>query len=553
MKSSLLVALIIIEIFTGINCSNRSLVTEHNKLIDDCVLYKYKHERVVNKTGGIFAEYQQFVVENVDENEQIENVFYEFIQIFNKTRGQLTCEKIQSLCMVKTVQRRTPMGSSKCYTSRKISMLRSQPLNLRAMFPFESFFDVNETACVELEKKSLEDRGYCGRPLRFGFISFKLDDTLIKETNLWNYFILNTVLCALGLFTNIVCLAVFIHSKYLMPKMGNREAFIVFASSNITYLVTNWFMFTLTPGASSYAFVRDHPALFSVLICKALFYINLSSFFLSELIVCTLSLHRALTVFFPLQLIFLSSKYPRLIPSAFAIFLSLAFLLPFVNLVFNTSLDVNEIQSISEKTNINQYCSIHPLAGNLSMISKVVVAFFMIIALTISSIAIIVKLLMLKQTAKNMDKKMPKDRNFFSAIFSKGSSSKSTTNEEEQTQASVSLVGDSKSGDSKSVLLKTEKLARRKSDAINNMTIVLAVATVFYNLAYLISFYNMDRNRELLKNKDYGSIVVHREVEIIFFQVKFSITGLLFFVSGEIFRTNLYAFCKKSLRLIRCK
>lgn len=49
---------------------------------------------------------------------------------------------------------------------------------------------------------------------------FNVQKMLIKETKLWNYFALKLALVILGIITNSVCLAVFIHSKYINPIMG---------------------------------------------------------------------------------------------------------------------------------------------------------------------------------------------------------------------------------------------------------------------------------------------------------------------------------------------
>ena len=108
--------------------------------------------------------------------------------------------------------------------------------------------------------------------------------------------------------------------------------------------------------------------------------------------------------------------------------------------------------------------------------------------------------------------------------------------------------------DTKSLMeSKAEKAVQSKNDAINNMIIVLAVATIFFNIVYLLIFFNIFNNSEWLKNKDYLRIVINREVETFLYLLKPSITGLLFFVSGEVFRANFYAFFRKCLRFITCK
>jgi hypothetical protein len=50
-------------------------------------------------------------------------------------------------------------------------------------------------------------------------------------------------------------------------------------------------------------------------------------------------------------------------------------------------------------------------------------ACFWIPVMTFTSIAIIIRLLLLKKKRKSMMKKMPKGRNFFSAVFSKSTKS----------------------------------------------------------------------------------------------------------------------------------
>lgn len=96
----------------------------------------------------------------------------------------------------------------------------TQLSNLRQMLPFERFFEVNGTVCETVKSKSKDDSKYCELVER-NFYKYKVTETLIKETKLWNYFLVNTILVAIGLLTNFICLVVFIHSKYLIPKMGN--------------------------------------------------------------------------------------------------------------------------------------------------------------------------------------------------------------------------------------------------------------------------------------------------------------------------------------------
>ncbi len=71
-----------------------------------------------------------------------------------------------------------------------------------------------------------EKEGYCEQTGQ-KFYKSQLQQVLIKNTNIWDYFLINTIISAFGIFTNVVCLAVFIHSKYLMPKMGNVWNYLI--------------------------------------------------------------------------------------------------------------------------------------------------------------------------------------------------------------------------------------------------------------------------------------------------------------------------------------
>ncbi len=96
-------------------CANNSLVNTHLTMTEQCFLFKYSSQtNTVLKATGLYADYTQFVIENIDEKNQIENVFYEFLEVYEKKNQTLTCDKIGSLCMIKTVPRKTNMNQ-KCY------------------------------------------------------------------------------------------------------------------------------------------------------------------------------------------------------------------------------------------------------------------------------------------------------------------------------------------------------------------------------------------------------------------------------------------------------
>ncbi len=225
---------------------------------------------------------------------------------------------------------------------------------------FSSYFKSTDSkdCVVEINKFKGEASGKCEQIADKNLYHNLILRSLMKESDNWT-FIVYTVLIVLGLVTNSVCLAVFIHSKYLLPKMGNRESFILFTVSNIVYLSTMWFLNIQPPYfMSSDSFIRNYPTLFSILTCKLLFYINLSSFFLSELIIVSISLHRVLQVFFPMKMVLLSAKCPRFFEYTFLCVVLLALSIPVINLIYNSNNDILNNQNIVEPINLMGYCHI---------------------------------------------------------------------------------------------------------------------------------------------------------------------------------------------------
>lgn len=139
---------------------------------------------------------------------------------------------------------------------------------------------------------------------------------------------------------------------------------MLFAISNLVFLFTQWFLFIQPPSfIAGDWFVRAYPKLFAFLNCKLIFYVNLTSFFLSELMIVTISLHRVLSVFFPMKMILLSAKYPRFFTYLFIGVILVALGIPVLNLIFNSNVDMTTADNITEKTNVFEYCYVDELAG----------------------------------------------------------------------------------------------------------------------------------------------------------------------------------------------
>jgi hypothetical protein len=166
----------------------------------------------------------------------------------------------------------------------------------------------------------------------------------------------------------------------------------------------------------------------------------------------------------------------------------------------------------------------------------------MIIFLTVSSIGIIVKLINLKRT------KQQKEESIYATFISK--SSKQINSKAVQInnliKSEYSSLAEMKYENTITNHLVSKK---NKNEPENNMIAVLAFATLFFNLVYLVSFVRAfhieSMKKENLSQCFYSRrSVVAREVVHILILFKYSIMSLLFFVSGQNFRIHLCQICK---------
>ncbi len=120
MKVAFILIFSLLGIFSKINCANNSLVDAHLNLLEKCFLFKYsKSSYNVINAKGFYVHYSQFVAVNVNEKNQVENIFYEFLEVFEKKSQSSTCDKVDSFCMIKSVPRKTFMNRM-CYYTGKI-------------------------------------------------------------------------------------------------------------------------------------------------------------------------------------------------------------------------------------------------------------------------------------------------------------------------------------------------------------------------------------------------------------------------------------------------
>ena len=298
------------------------------------------------KANGYLVNYTIWAVEDSDSKNKM--IFLRYLQIYNKSNDSI---HIEEYCFMKEFQRNTQLNK-KCY--KTISYKSDQEFSDFSLL-YEQNFTFNQIECKKHNLILTQNKTYCeSRDIEY--LNMNLMKAILGKTNLWNYFALNTLIVIIGCFTNLISLIVFIHAGYKKPKMGSRKSFMLFAISNIIFLVSMWFLSILPPGARVDTFNRLHNKVFSYLICKKLFYINLSSFFLSELIIVSLSFHRVLAVFFPFKVININSNYPRLFNILFFIVMATALLLPSLYLYFNQAIDIRTVPNIAEKTNLNEYC-----------------------------------------------------------------------------------------------------------------------------------------------------------------------------------------------------
>lgn len=84
--------------------------------IDKCIIFKYTvNSMKVLKASGIFVQNSEFVVRANNSNQPTQNVFYQYVEVFNKTRDSLACKKIRSYCRVKVVPRQHTTSDKDCF------------------------------------------------------------------------------------------------------------------------------------------------------------------------------------------------------------------------------------------------------------------------------------------------------------------------------------------------------------------------------------------------------------------------------------------------------
>ena len=157
---------------------------------------------------------------------------------------------------------------------------------------------------------------------------------------------------------------------------------------------------------------------------------------------------------------------------------------------------------------------------------------------------------MVKKTKQNMQKFRKEKKPIFSYF-------KSKPNEYTETSLNLSSMdtqssyADNKMTDADYSKAKKVTTPTSKADAINNMIVVLSIATLFFDILYLTILINRISLKSLRLTNNIARISFNNEIEKLLMLIKFSITGLLFFVSGEIFRGHLYTlfnFCTKKFK-----
>jgi hypothetical protein len=68
--------------------------------IDKCKLFEFTfYSMKVFKASGIYAIYKEFSVKpNGESNLSAHNTFYQYIEVYDKTKDSFVCEKVRSYC-----------------------------------------------------------------------------------------------------------------------------------------------------------------------------------------------------------------------------------------------------------------------------------------------------------------------------------------------------------------------------------------------------------------------------------------------------------------------
>ena len=324
-------------------------------------------DSISNNISYFFWLNDYLIIKN--ESNTIYQEYYRYVQIFNTTMNYYgPCKKIESLCLLFKFERVVP-------TEQKI--LSSPYFYKRA---FENINALNYTASIMLLSKYFQNvknsqceslKGFKGRklfninnPNKFYFDQLLID--VINNYNFWNYRLLNNIFFGLGLITNFVSFSSVLYSRLRPPKIDSSNYYLLFFISNIIYLITFWLMNIKEPSDFFSYLVLNRMKFFEIFFCKILTSINMTAYYISDLIIVSISMMAVLYSYFPFKVSAFAADHPYVFNTSKSILLILPLVSFIFNSVLNTVLDPNAkkvhfemlMNYFNETYSYGQYCKL---------------------------------------------------------------------------------------------------------------------------------------------------------------------------------------------------
>ena len=622
MNSKTLILLFLINFLMIVNAQNKSrpfLRTRPPRLEADpylesqCPIFKYQEWLQPNlKARLLNGSYSFYIVNDLtlisNDDNYLTQKYYRYVEIYNKTNGSYVCDKIESTCLLFKFSRVIPFKDD-CFSLNYYSPFYPNYTSLQPLLKstlLEDYFEVvSNDQCI----LTFNTSGNCTK-LPKTMYNYNLGKNIFDNYKMWHYNILNGFFVILGLFTNFISLLVFLDAGFRLPKMISVKYFILFAVSNIIFLITQWFMYSNKPSAVGLGIVFNYNKFFEIFYCKILTSLNLTVYYISEFIIVHVSFIRVLYVYLPIKIISFKSNYKFSFYLLNTFYFMLILVLTIINLIVSKAHDLNTAFFINEKSSYNEYCyesvdtyeptpSISdktisnssipigiPLSRNISSFNSSIalssngslnkanktipekpvtvldfekwyqfsLTVLTMVLLTICSIAIILKLYKMN-SSKRLNLKSERSKSGFWSRSGKSKTESMALSTQGDTKSTMADDDDNtvsrKDDDNKDEVSVSK--SKSKKHAMHKTIFTLSISTIFFNIFYLVLLvYKMRMDDYLAKNMFRRSILV-RELLNLLLLIRFSITGLLFFVSSETFRIHLIFIYKKFLNLFKCK
>ena len=420
--------------------------------------------------------------------------YYKYVKVYFKGTNSIECNKFETICLLFKFNRILGF-KEECYEMEKTSALYTNLVDFKNSFKtnfLEEYFEKVEIDECDAVFKDTHD---CEKPSVQEYEE-NLNQNIIDNYELWNYFAFNTFFAIIALISNLFAM-IFLIRAFLLSKFASVPSYFIIILSNILYLITYWLLYISPTSQSLINLFFNKKDGFGILFCNIIPIFNSFAFYLSELMIVKLSLVKTFSTCFPNC----SSSFKlKLAPISFmsdALVILIAAGFPFITEFSNRVRDSDEYNYLNENDFIPEFCYSDVLSDSLKSWINISVVMFLTLLVLISLVILLMKLLI--QANNNVNVKNT-ELEFKEKLLNKANDSENEA-----------------------------------SKADNSSVIAISLIMITFNIFYaLLIIYKLNLDF-FLNNNDFKSKIILRETIINILLWKISAVGILIFVLSRIF------------------